>query len=77
MQSNWKKKTILAGIYLLKVNNRNTRTRCEICSKLTIKIPERRQWRLGILAVPTVFWTIHLDLETGSILIFLSDKCVC
>ena len=32
-----------AGIYLLKVNNRNTRTRCEICSKLTIKIIERRQ----------------------------------
>ena len=30
-----------AGIYLLKVNNRNTRTRCEICSNLTIKIPER------------------------------------
>ena len=34
-----------AGIYLLKVNNRDTRTRCEICSKLTIKTPERRQWR--------------------------------
>ena len=34
-----------AGIYLLNVNNRNTRTRCEICSKLTIKTPERRQWR--------------------------------
>ena len=31
-----------ARIYLLKVNNRNTRTRCEICSKLTIKTPERR-----------------------------------
>ena len=30
-----------AGIYLLKVNNRSTRTRCEICSKLTIKTPER------------------------------------
>ena len=30
------------GIYQLKVNNRNTRTRCEICSKLTIKTPERR-----------------------------------
>ena len=30
------------GIYLLKFNNRNTRTRCEICSKLTIKTPERR-----------------------------------
>ena len=34
-----------AGIYLLKVNNRNTRTRCEICPKLTIKTPERRHWR--------------------------------
>ena len=32
-----------ANIYLFKVNNRNTRTRCEICSKLTIKTPERRQ----------------------------------
>ena len=32
-------------IYLLKVNNRNTKTGCEICSKLTIKTPERRQWR--------------------------------
>ena len=28
------------GIYLLKVNNRNSRIRCEICSKLTIKTPE-------------------------------------
>ena len=36
---------LLAEIYLLKVNNRNTRTRCEICWKLTIKLPERRQWR--------------------------------
>ena len=27
-----------AGIYLLKVNNRNIRARCGICSKLTIKI---------------------------------------
>ena len=33
---------IPAGIYLLKVNYRKTRTRCEICSKLTIKLPERR-----------------------------------
>ena len=29
--------------YLLKVNSRNTRTRCEICSKLTLKTPERRR----------------------------------
>ena len=30
----------LAGMYLLKVNNRNTKTKCEIYSKLTIKTPE-------------------------------------
>ena len=30
------------NIYLLKVNNRNTRKRCEIHSKLTIKTAERR-----------------------------------
>ena len=33
-------------IYLLKVTNRNSRTRCEKCSKLTLKTLERRQWRL-------------------------------
>ena len=30
-------------IYQLKVNNRNTRTRCEMCSKLTTKTPQRRK----------------------------------
>ena len=34
-----------ASIYLLKVSNRNTTTRCEISSKLAIKTPERTQWR--------------------------------
>ena len=28
---------------MIKVNNRNTRTRCEICLKLTIKTPEQRR----------------------------------
>ena len=28
------------GKCMFKVDNRNTSTRCEICSKLTIKIPE-------------------------------------
>ena len=45
------KKTYPAGIYLLKVKNRNTRTRCEICPKLTIKIPERRRRRCGVFIV--------------------------
>ena len=31
--------------YMFKVNTRNTRARCEICSKFTIKIPQRRHWR--------------------------------
>ena len=31
------------GIYLLKVKNRNTRTKCDICLKLTIKTSERRR----------------------------------
>ena len=34
-----------ANIYLLKANNRNTRTSCEICSKLTLNTPERFHWR--------------------------------
>ena len=34
---------IAAGNYTFKLNNKNTRTRCEICSKLTTKTSERRQ----------------------------------
>ena len=33
------------SIYLFKVNSRNTRTKCENYSKLTMEILERRQWR--------------------------------
>ena len=35
---------IQAGIYLIKVNNRNTRTSCEIFSKLAVTTTERCQW---------------------------------
>ena len=38
-------RTYRTGIYLLKVNNGNTRIGCEMCSKLTIKTPERRHWQ--------------------------------
>ena len=34
-----------ANIYLFKFNNRSTKKSCEIRSELTIKTPERRQWR--------------------------------
>ena len=33
---------IPANIYIIKFDNRNTRKRCEIFSKLTIKTPEQR-----------------------------------
>ena len=45
---NSKKKTVRsfpAGNNMFKVNDGNIRTRCGICSKLTIKTPERRNWR--------------------------------
>ena len=37
-------------IYLFKVNNRNIRERCEICSKLTAKT-ERLQWRRSDVSI--------------------------
>ena len=41
-----------ASIYLFRVNNRNNRRRCKICSKLTIKTLERREWHhCGIFIV--------------------------
>ena len=33
-----------AGNYMFKGNNKNTRTRCKICSELTIKTPDQSQW---------------------------------
>ena len=39
------------GNYMFKVNNRNTRRSCEICSRLKIKTPQRRRRRSGIFIV--------------------------
>ena len=42
----------LAGIYLLKVKKETLEQMCEICSKLTIKTPKRRQWHsFGVFIV--------------------------
>ena len=49
-------------IYLLKVNNRNTSTRCEICLKLTIKTPERRHWRRSSVFIVNFEHILHLVL---------------
>ena len=67
------------GIYLLKVNNRNTRTRCEICSKLRIKTPERRHWRRHVIAswikkrkifCPRFFYTFPQQLKKEAFVLF-------
>ena len=50
------------GIYLLKVNNRNTKGRCEICSKLTIKTPERQHWRRSGVFIANFEHVSHLAL---------------
>ena len=45
--------------FLLKINQRNSRTWCKICSKLTIKTPKQPQWQqpqfLFLYKCPTVF----------------------
>ena len=51
-----------AGNYMFKVNNKNTRTRCEICSKLTIKTPERRHWRRSDIFIVNFEHISHLAL---------------
>ena len=53
--------TLPVGIYLLKVNNRNTRARCEICLNLIIKTPERRV--VKIAAVGEIVKHSILDIE--------------
>ena len=52
----------IAGNYFFKVNNRNTRTRCEICSKLTRKTPERRHWRRSGVFIVNFEHISHLAL---------------
>ena len=51
---------IPAGIYKSKVNNRNTRTRSEVCSKLTVKTQERRQWRRSGVFIVNFEHILHL-----------------
>ena len=77
-----------AGMYLLKVSNRSTRARCEICSKLTIKIPERRQWRrsgifivnfehISHLVPAFLLFTLNMQLTAGKALLTSSLCLTC
>ena len=48
------------NIYLFKVENTNTIKRCEICSKLITKTPERRQWRRSAVFTVNFEYFSHL-----------------
>ena len=50
------------GIYLLKVNNKNNGTRCEICSQLTIKMPDTLHLVLVFLSL-----TLNMKLPAGDV----------
>ena len=61
-----------ASIYLLKVNNRKTKTRCETCSNLTIKTSERRHWHQIVIFF--YYSKIHLFLFSQLIMIHWKHK---
>ena len=71
---------------MFKVNNRNTRTTCEICSKLTIKTPEQHHWRRSgvfIVNYGTYFTPyssvsiINFEQVNAGWAIFTKEKCGC
>ena len=50
---------------MFKLNNRSTIARCKICSKLTIKTPERRHWRRS------GFFNVNFEHISHIVLVFL------
>ena len=65
--------------YMLKVNNKKTRERCEICSKLTRKIPERRHWRqlLTFSEPANVHWIVSMLQKLASNELNLKSSTTC
>ena len=51
-----------AGIYFYKFKNRITRTMYEICTKWTIKTPERSQWRRSGVFIVDFEQILHIVL---------------
>lgn len=69
----WMPKDFPASIFLLKVNNRNTWTRCEICPKLSIKTPEWCNWRCSVVFIVNFGHISHLFLVF--LLLICTSKC--
>ena len=51
---------LFPSIYLLKVDNKNIGTRCKICSKLTKKTPEQRQWQICSPVLVSLLLTLNI-----------------
>ena len=72
-----------ANKYMLnKVNNRNTKKRCEICSKLTIKTQKQCQWcRSGAFIINfeyishffTLFLSLTLNKQIFAVILSLTE----
>ena len=60
-----------------KVNNSNTTTRCEICPKLTIKVPERRKWRRSGIFIANFEHISHLALVFLLLTLNMWKKFAC
>ena len=56
-----------AGKYLFKVNNVNTRTMYEICSKLTIKTSQRRHGRHSAVFIVNFEQILHINLVVSTL----------
>ena len=56
--------TFLADNYMFKNNNRNTRIKCEICSKLTVKTPERHHWIIPVCIIPHNIYLFKVNNRT-------------
>ena len=53
-----------AGNHVFKVNNRNIKTSCVLCSKLTIKTPECRNFLYKNTSSQMLHWVLNTTLGT-------------
>ena len=58
-----------ASIYLFKVNNRNTRTRCEICSKLTISVFIVNIEHISHIVLVFALLTLNIEMQARILLL--------
>ena len=67
-----------ANIDLFKFNNRNVRKRSEICSKLTIKTSEQRQWHLSGIFIVNLEHISHLFLvNSEQVYVIILWRYIC